>query len=164
VPAYIYLTTDGAVPRPIYSRDTRDELVSYWYNQTTFVDGLAQETCRDFGHTLWGIAAAINTAETARQQGVDLYGEESRRLRAGLEFHADYILGKAVPTWLCGGTINLSNLPTWEIAYNHFNTRLGVSMPLTKRIIEEKVRPTGLNYFIAWETLTHAGISAAGLP
>jgi hypothetical protein len=37
-------------------------------------------------------------------------------------------------------------------------------MPLTKRIIEEKVRPTGLNYFITWETLTHAGIGAAGLP
>ena len=164
VPAYIYLTTDGAYPNPIYSRDTPSELISFWYGQTTFVDGLAQETCRDFGHTMWGIAAAINTAETARQQGINLYGEQSRRLRAGLEFHADYLLGKAVPSWLCGGSLSLGNIPTWEIAYNHFNTRLGLSLPLTKRMIEEKVRPTGLNYFIAWETLTHAMTGSVGLP
>jgi hypothetical protein len=26
------------------------------------------------------------------------------------------------------------------------------------------VRPTGQNYFMAWETLTHAGVGATGLP
>ena len=64
-------------------------------------------------------AAMVNAAETARQQGVDLYGEASARLRAGLEFHADYLLGKMPPAWLCGGKLDLRILPMWEIAFNH---------------------------------------------
>jgi hypothetical protein len=165
VPAYIYLKTDGPypVPPPVGGRDTPDELVAFWQGQTTFVDGLAQETCRDFGHTGWGIAAAINVAETALQQGVDLYAEESTRLRAGLEFHADYLNGKPAPAWLCGGMITLGNIPTGEIAYNHFQNRLGLALPLTKTLLETSVRPSGSNYFIAWETLTHADVGWTGI-
>ena len=167
VPAYMYQTADGPFPvppPPQCGKDTQAEIISFWHGQDTFVNGLAQETCRDFGHTEWGIAAAINTAETARQQGLDLYAEESKRIRDALEFHADYILGKPAPSWLCNGSINLGTIPFWEIAYNHFRNRLGFSLPLTKRVIEERVRPTGVNYFIAWETLTHAEIGWTGVP
>jgi hypothetical protein len=167
VPAYIYQTTDGSFPVPPpaqCSRDTPAKIIDYWQDQTTFVDGIGQETCRDFGHMEWGIAAAINTAETARQQGLDLYSEQSKRLRDALELHADYTLGKPVPPWLCGGAIEMGTIPMWEIAYNHFHDRLGLALPLTKRMIEERVRPTGINYFIAWETLTHAGVGTVGLP
>jgi hypothetical protein len=167
VPAYMYQTTDGALPvaPPAQcGRDTAAEMVSWWQGQSTFVDGIGQETCRDFGHMEWGIAAAVNTAETARQQGVDLYAEQSKRLRDALEFHADYTLGRAVPPWLCGGQIEMGTIPMWEIAYNHFHDRAGLELPLTRRLIEERMRPTGVNYFIAWETLTHAGVGSAGLP
>ncbi|GAA3211287.1 hypothetical protein GCM10020216_015780 [Nonomuraea helvata] len=56
VPAYIYLTGDGAFPKgPAGSGiDTRAEVVDYWQGQDTFVDGLSQETCRDFTHTGYG--------------------------------------------------------------------------------------------------------------
>jgi hypothetical protein len=158
VPAYIYQTSDGASPKaPGHcSRPS-------WYGQTRFVDGVGQETCRDFGHMEWGIMASIDAAETAYQQGVDLYSEQSKRLRDGLEFHARYDLGTAAPSWLCGGSIKTANTPAWEIAYNHFVNRKGLSLPLSKRMIEERVRPTGINYFIAWETLTHAGVGKAGV-
>ena len=45
VPAYIYLSTDGDVPiAPTGSTyDTTDEIISYWYGQTTFENGISQE-------------------------------------------------------------------------------------------------------------------------
>src|SRR5436190_2541890 len=109
VPAYFYLTQDGAlpVPPPQGNKDAKDDLIKYWYDQTTFVDGLAQETCRDFGHTFYGLAAMINTAETARQQGIDLYGEEAKRITTAMEFHAAFVLGKPVPPWLGGGQLKI---------------------------------------------------------
>jgi hypothetical protein len=111
----------------------------------------------------WGITAAIHAAETARQQGLNLYGEQSKRLRDGLEFHAKYDLGASVPSWLCGGSISTANTPSWEIAYNHYNTRLGLSMPNTLGMVN-RMRPTGSNYFMAWETMTHAAVGSVGLP
>jgi Alginate lyase/Carbohydrate binding module (family 6) len=158
VPAYIYLTSDGAYPKPPPGSkyDTTSEIISYWYNQTTFVDGLAQETCRDFGHTGWGLEAATHVAETARIQGLDLYAEMQTRMTKALEFHANYDLGASVPSWLCGGSVNDGLGPTLEIAYNHYAYRLGISLPKTKQLIETRLRPTGADHFLAWETLTHA--------
>jgi hypothetical protein len=159
LPAYIYLTSDGA--RPV--NPPRGSF--NWYGQTTFVDGLSQETCRDLLHTQLGMSAAINVAETAYQQGVDLYKEQSERIRAGMEFHADYLLGKPAPTWLCGGTLGeLRVLPMWEIAFNHYKNRLGIDMPLSARFITEKVRLRGGVYkHMAFETLTHAETAWVGL-
>ncbi|MFI7638990.1 hypothetical protein [Nonomuraea sp. NPDC049400] len=67
LPAYIYLTTDGSLPKapPRSTYDTKAEIIEYWHGQTTFVDGLTQETCRDFWHTGWGLAAISHVAETA---------------------------------------------------------------------------------------------------
>jgi hypothetical protein len=167
VPAYMYLKTDGMypVPPPGANKSTPQAIVAYWQGQTMFVDGLAQETCRDFGHTEWGIAAALGAAETAFQQGVDLYHDEAARLRAAMEFHADYVLGKPAPAWLCGGMLSLGAVPTFEIGYNHLHDRLGMDLPLTLQYLEKKTRldPTPVSYFVAWETLTHAQVAWAGL-
>ena len=46
------------------------------------IDGLLQETVRDSGHANLGLSAMVNAAETARQQGVDLYGEQGKRIMA----------------------------------------------------------------------------------
>ncbi len=163
VPAYFYLTTDGPLPvMPPGRNYTQAQLIAYWYNQTTFVDGLSQETCRDFGHTQYGIASALNAAETALQQGVDLYNEQSRRLVAAMEFHASYLNGKAVPAWLCGGSLTLSKDPTWEIGYNHFHNRMGQLLPNSLALIGT-IRPTGTDHHMAWETLTHGELGARGL-
>jgi hypothetical protein len=166
VPAYIYLTSDGPLPVPPPAGPDRTApaaLTNFWKTSVFKADGQAQETCRDFGHTSWGLAAAIDTAETALQQGVDLYASEARRLQAGLEFHAALINGAPVPTWLCGGRVRLATLPFWDIGLNHLATRLGLPLPNTLALVQAQVRPGGSNYFIAWETLTHAQVGWAGL-
>ncbi|MDD9376207.1 alginate lyase family protein [Streptomyces sp. ZAF1911] len=158
VPAYFYLASDGPQPKypPRSTIDTRSELIDYWHGQSTFVDGLAQETCRDFGHTGMGIAAALHVAETSRIQGRDLYPEFKDRFRHALGFHAKYELGEAVPSWLCGGSLAKGLGPATEVGYNALHTRLGVTMENTRRLTEGR-RPAGTeNHFEAWETLTHA--------
>ena len=56
VPAYTDLTSDGAQPKttPGSGLDTCVKIVKYWQGQGTFVDGLTQETCRNFTHTGYG--------------------------------------------------------------------------------------------------------------
>ncbi|MBI5381868.1 MAG: alginate lyase family protein [Opitutae bacterium] len=159
VPAYFYLTSDGATPRPPGHCSAQS-----WYGASTYVDGLCQETCRDLGHTQYGIASSHAMAEAALQQGIDLYAEEATRLISALEFHAQYLNGAAIPNWLCGGKLtDVTTYDTWEIAYNHFHERLGLSLPQTQILIG-KNRPTGVDHHMLWETLTHGGIGNVGLP
>ncbi len=157
VPAYVYLTADGPTPKSAPGHPkSGGALVRYWYGQQTLVDGVAQETCRDFGHTGWGLEAAVHVAETARLQGLDLYGEMRERITKALEFHAAIDLGEPVPGWLCAGKVNKGMGPVLEIAYNHYHNRTGVALPKTQQLIERR-RPFGNDgHFIGWETLTHA--------
>jgi Alginate lyase len=157
VPAYIYLKSDGPAPLSPPGRPKSGEaLTRYWYGQTTLVDGLAQETCRDFGHTAMGFNAAFHAAETARIQGVDLWSEQKNRFAAGLELHAGYELGQPVPSWLCSGSVTKGTGEYWEVAYDALHTRLGVNLPNTARLIGAR-RPMGTdNHSTGWETLTFA--------
>ena len=166
VPAYFYLESDGPLPAapPDAGKDSASVLLEYWHDQHRLVNGLSQETCRDLGHTGYGIASAISLAETAFQQGVDLYREQSDRLRAALEFHAGYLLEQPVPGWLCGGRLDRRLVPTWEIGLNHYGKRLGLPLPLSQRLVETRVRAHGgVNHHIVWESFTHAGVGWAGL-
>jgi len=81
-PAYVYITSDGPTPRrppaqrylahtsPVCDPTCTDEqMVSYWHGQRTYgVDGLCQESCRDFGHVELGYMTLVNSAETAYHQ------------------------------------------------------------------------------------------------
>lgn len=157
VAAYVYLDTDGALPKtvPGSGLDTRDEIVGYWQGQSTFVTGLTQETCRDFTHTGYGISAISHVAETSRIQGQDLYPQVGERLRQALGFQSKYQRGEAVPSWLCGGHLNLGLGPVTEVGYNAMHNRLGIAMTNTQALTESQ-RPAGSNnLFVAWETLTH---------
>jgi hypothetical protein len=158
LPAYVYLTSDGALPKapPGSPYDTPEKIVAFWQGQDRFVDGLAQETCRDFGHTGWGFDAAVHVAETARHQGLDLYAEMQSRMTSALEFHADLDLGAAVPSWLCHGKVNRGLGPVGEVAYNHYANRMHLPLPKTRQLVETRMRPAGASHFLAWETLTHA--------
>ncbi|MET8998264.1 alginate lyase family protein [Amycolatopsis sp. NPDC004169] len=160
VAAYVYLSSDGALPKtvPGSGLSSRDQIVNYWQGQSTFVDGLTQETCRDFTHTGYGIAAIADVAETLRIQGEDVYPTEiGTRLRQALGFQSKYQLGAAVPSWLCGGHLNLGLGPVTEVGFNALNTRLGIAMSNTQTLTERQ-RPAGSNnLFVAWQTLTHAG-------
>ncbi|MGW8353383.1 alginate lyase family protein [Streptomyces wedmorensis] len=157
--AYVYLASDGALPKTVPSQnlDTRDKIVNYWQGQSTFVTGLTQETCRDFTHTGYGISAISHIAETSRIQGQDLYGADvGERLRQALGFQSKYELGNAVPSSLCGGSLHLGLGPVTEVGYNAMHNRLGFAMTNTETLTQRN-RPAGSNnLFVAWETLTHA--------
>ncbi|MFK4082914.1 alginate lyase family protein [Kribbella sp. NPDC020789] len=158
-PAYVYLASDGALPKTVPSQNlnTRDKIVSYWQGQGTFVTGLTQETCRDFVHTGYGISAISHVLETSRIQGIDLYPQYGERLRQALGFQAKYERqAEPVPSWLCNGSVNRGLGPITEVGYNALHTRLGIAMANTQALTEAN-RPAGTNaLFVAWETLTHA--------
>ncbi|WP_371599720.1 alginate lyase family protein [Streptomyces sp. NBC_00564] len=156
--AYVYLSSDGAVPKTVPSQNlnTTAKIVAYWQGQSTFTTGLTQETCRDFVHTGYGISAISHVAETSRIQGIDLYGTDvGERLRQALGFQAKYQLGEAVPSSLCGGSLTLGLGPITEVGYNAMHNRLGYGMTNTQNLTMQN-RPSGTNnLFVAWETLTH---------
>jgi hypothetical protein len=157
VPAYVYMTSDGAFPKapPGSGLTTRAQIAAYWQNQNTFVDGLAQETCRDFVHTGYGLANIAHVAETTRIQGNDLWPALATRMAATFEFHSNLELGAAPPSNICGGSVTRGLGPATEVGLNAL-TRLGVSVPKTKQLTESK-RPAQTNVlFIGWDTLTHA--------
>jgi len=159
VPAYVYLESDGALPKTVPSQNlnTRDKIVSYWQGQGTFVTGLTQETCRDFTHTGYGISSISHVLETSRIQGIDLYPEFGERLRQALGFQSRWERNlEPVASWLCKGTVNRGLGPITEVGYNALHTRLGIAMANTQALTESR-RPAGSNNLcVAWETLTHA--------
>jgi hypothetical protein len=156
--AYVYLGSDGELPRTVPSQNlnTREKIVNYRQGQSTFVTGLTQATCRDLTHTGYGISAISHVAETSRVQGQDLYGTDvGERLRQALGFQAKYELGTSVPSRLCGGLLKLGLGPVTEVGYNALHHRLGMGMTNTQALTERS-RPAGSNnLFVAWETLTH---------
>jgi hypothetical protein len=157
-PAYIYLKSDGA--KPIEPPGCGPAL---WGNKgftPELTDGLLQETARDSQHANMALAGLVDAAETARHQGVDLYAEQGKRIMAALEFQAQYLPpNNAAPP----DKLEFHTHPTWEIAYNHFHDRLGNALPGMSAVLPT-IRPTGVNHHMNWETLTHAGMGAIGLP
>jgi hypothetical protein len=163
IPAYFYYHTDGAQPVPA-PRGTAN-----WYGQTVYnasVDGISQETCRDFGHAQYGISGALDAAETTHIQGTDLYNDVTsnarNRLTSALEFNAKYLLANSstVPSYVCGGTVTLQVYPTDEIGYNEYHNRLGLDLPLTIEYLQAVIRqlPNPTEYHImVYETLSHGG-------
>ena len=161
VPAYIYLKSDG--PSPI-APPSGLQTSAPWGNKNhfpPFVDGVLQETARDPHHANMTFASMVNAAETARLQGLDLYAEQGARIVAAMEYQAQFLAPNNVkpPEFM---EFNLE--PTWEIAFNHFHTRLGIDLPKMAKVIPTN-RPTGadLNHMV-WETLTHGDIGGVGLP
>lgn len=157
-PAYIYLKKDG--PKPIEPVGCGTAL---WGNKgfmPQLMDGLLQETARDSGHANMALAGMVDAAETAFQQGVDLYAEQGERIMAALEFQAHYLPpNNAAPP----ESLEFNAHPTWEIAYNHFHNRLGHKLPKMAAVLPT-IRPTGVNHHMNWETLTHAELGTIGLP
>ena len=187
----IYLKSDGALPAyPKYKGTqvykTPDQLASLWTNPTSYANGIEQETCRDLGHMMMGMGSIFNMAETAKIQGLDLYGKEQTRLTTALEFNAAFVnayldqtanipgkttpVGWAPPNYPCpsfsstaGGGGNAVAMG-WEVGYNHYSNRLKLNLPQTTKAVNRIRTMTGTsaaatrvgNQF-AWEILTAAG-------
>ena len=144
-PLYFYLTKEGT---PSNVRD--------WYAPTKWIDGLTQETCRDNNHhAQFAMAAALQAAEVAWNQGVDVYGQNATRYIATMEVMANQILTGKMGT--CSNDKTTANLfDTWEIGYNHFHNRKGINLPNTLQLLTTKVRVNGASdWNIFYETLTH---------
>lgn len=183
----IYLKgIDGNEPQKYFTpRYNRIINTNVFNGATSYIDGLAGESCRDIGHTFMGLGALANGAETALLQGTDLYSsaEFKDKMIAGFERNSDYanqMLDRMAATgqnaaqvtasdWKptnfpCpdfkdgGGSAFLGN----EVALNHYQDRLGVNMPNTKKLAERKRPQKGGNHLF-WESLTHAKTGKAGL-
>jgi len=165
LPAYIYLGSDGSRPKNASWCFRSDAQISaHWYKPVAYVDGLSQETCRDFDHSAYGLAAIVNVAETARAQGLDLYHDKdtnaSRRITSAMELHSRYQNDlRRTKSRLCskdkdvqGGTKG-----TFEIGYNQYAVRDGAQLPETERFLLN-TRPTKGQFHYLWETLTHGQI------
>jgi hypothetical protein len=160
VPAYFYnAELDGAHPRPM----PRSRGKEGWYGTTDLnasVDGISQETCRDLGHTGYGIASTMAAAETAHIQGDHLFEAEQKRLVPAMEFHARLFLREdPVPTMVCGGVVHYAAGYTFAVGYNEYHNRLHLSMPATHEWLEQHVErssePIDMHMMV-FEPLTHA--------
>ena len=181
IPAIIYMAGDKNLnpvlagmpispPGTMYDspKMTRAAFLNYWHNPTKFISGLEVETNRDINHMAMGFGGMINGAETARLQGIDLYGEQKARIVAGMELNTGYIYAAVKngqnppPGWVGTQPINTTNGAwkiTWEIGYNHFANRLGIPMPNTAKLLKDVVRPSNwrTTLFMDYETLTSYG-------
>eukprot|EP00040_Diaphanoeca_grandis_P025941 m.144504 g.144504 ORF g.144504 m.144504 type:complete len:412 (+) comp30378_c0_seq2:12-1247(+) len=182
LPAYFYIAEDG--PTPKQCRDCKP----YWYNQVVFnssVDGVSQETCRDFGHLSYGLSSTFNVAETALIQGVDLYTPNAKRLAAALEFHTTLLNEGGYPTspykpplrpvksaFVCSNTeLKLSYAATYQVGLTGMN-RLGktwsAKLAQTTKYVEDYVWGLYYNdacspFMYCYEALTHGGIPPSSL-
>lgn len=106
--------------------------------------GQWQESGRDQEHAQLGVGLLGAVCEMAWKQGVDLYGYSNNRLLAGAEYTAQYNLWKSVPytfynncqpannKWpSINGRGRLDDRPVWELLYNHYVVRRGLSAPNT---------------------------------
>jgi len=151
----IKVDEDGPVPiSPANCPREGAELVKSWFGQHPVPHGHAQETCRDLEHTAYGLAALVNLAETARIQGVDIYGDEAARLTAAMEYHARLRNGGPVPSHICNGKLQGDLTGTLEVAFNHYAGRRSMQLPETATWIGTR-RPAKGYFHYTWETLTH---------
>ncbi len=163
---YIYMKKDGS--QPIKGR--RD-IQSAWSGTKVFLEGMAQETCRDYGHSVLGIRSMIGAATMAYSQGVDLFALEKDRIAANIELTASWILReKSVPNTICQGRgvdckggNNSPKMPAcpkrgWEVAYRHLHNRLGIRMPMALRMINDVKVQDMSRWNEKPETLTAHGI------
>jgi hypothetical protein len=102
--------------------------------------GQWQESGRDQGHNTLGIGLMGAFCEMAWKQGDDLYGFGDDRFLAGAQYVARYNLGNDVPyvTYNNCDSVNQTVIsptgrgdirPIWELVYNHYAIRKGLSVP-----------------------------------
>ena len=143
---YFFITADGI---PLDK--------AFWFNPAKWVDGVTQETCRDNGHhTQYALASALHAAETAWNQGLDVYGQNSSRFIAAMELMAEQILSGRMQGVCVADNTTGDLYATWEIGYNHYHNRKSYPLSQTGQLLKSKIRPFGQSdWNIFFESLTH---------
>ncbi|KAF7635868.1 Alginate_lyase domain-containing protein [Meloidogyne graminicola] len=130
----------------------------YWGGSSQFIYylhsgyfGQTQETGRDQGHNTLSIGLGGILCEMAWNQGVDLYGWDNNRYLAGAEYVAklnynfnnsgfaqvpyltyyNYYGAGIVQTEI--GPEKPKNRPIWSLVYNHYENRIGIATPWSKK-------------------------------
>lgn len=130
--------------------------------------GQPMEVGRDQEHCALGIADLGVLCQVAWNQGTDLFGFANNRLLAGVEYLAAYALGHDVPYTAMENCANehlffvspngrgrLDDRPVYEMFYNHYVVRQGLSAP-NLQAITQLYRPErdGPDHF-GYGTLTY---------
>jgi len=147
--------------------------MNFWYCPLKWIAGLCQETCRDNGHHIqFALDAAVECAEIDYHQGSlnNFYATYQTSLVPALELLAQQFYTNS-SCGVCSGAWDPQNqvLDTFEIGFNHYANRRGMAStapgdPLyyTKQWITSlraNNNTTWLQFNIACETLTHAGVN-----
>jgi hypothetical protein len=111
--------------------------------------GQWQESGRDQEHAQLGVGLLASVCEVAWKQGIDLYEYDDNRLLAGAEYVALTNLWKPVPykfynncqdarqSWVSiNGRGRLDDRPIWEMIYNHYVVRKGLSAPYSQAMAQ----------------------------
>jgi hypothetical protein len=111
--------------------------------------GQWQESGRDQEHAQLAVGMMASLCQVAWNQGLDLYGYDNNRLLAGAEYVAKTNLWRGVPysfynncqnarqSWVSvNGRGRLDDRPIWEMIYNHYVVRKGLSAPNIKAIAQ----------------------------
>lgn len=115
--------------------------------------GQWQESGRDQGHTMLGMALMGAFCEMAWSQGDDMFGYDDNRFLKGAEYVAKYNLQEDVPYVAYTNCLGVNQeiissasrgnyRPVWELIYNHYVKLKGLPAPYTT-FFAEKVRPEG---------------------
>ena len=115
--------------------------------------GQWQETGRDQGHNVLGIALMGAICEMAWNQGVDLYGYDNNRFLAGAEYVAKGNLIQSGTTYYTVPYVTYDNVdnvnqtafsttgignprPCWALVYNHYVNRKGLAAPWSRQFAQ----------------------------
>jgi regulation of enolase protein 1 (concanavalin A-like superfamily) len=138
--------------------------------------GQWNEAGRDQEHDQLGVGLLGYAAQTAWNQGVDLFSFAGNRLLAGAEYTARYNSDRPVPYKTYNNCVNvqqywvstngrgrLDDRPVWELIYNHYNVLQGLSSPNSKAMAELMRPEHGSIDHFGYGTLTFT-LSASASP
>lgn len=136
--------------------------------------GQWQEAGRDQEHDQLGVGLLGYAAQTAWNQGVDLFGYDNNRLLAGAEYTARYNTEHTVPYSTYNNCDNvqqyyistngrgrLDDRPVWELLYNHYHALEGLNTPNVEAIAKLMRPEHGSNDHFGYGTLTFTLSSTA---
>lgn len=140
----------------VYRNDRVDFEAMIQYYKTIVVriiatNGVVNELSRDLMHTQFSIGSLIQIAETAWNQGIDVYSFANHRLKAGVELTAAVLNGERPSTTNAIVLREVKTIPAyWEVVLNRYK-----NLTQTKRLVKA-ARP--FQFVMCWggDTLTHA--------
>jgi hypothetical protein len=156
-PRFFFLSSDAGIDYESTSPS--------WYKPTHWVAGVTQETCRtnvtppnDNGHhTQYALASALRAAEVAWNQGDrSVYSENQTRYTTAMELLALQITSGNMQGVCADNKTTASLFDTWTIGYNHYHRRIGLALPNTRKLLENRdARFFWSDWNIFYESLTH---------